>query len=557
MDSTKTSGQELTAADLMKFLQSFQNKMEVNLADNKKSIDDTNRIMNGRLDGIDNEVKKVNTRLDDNELKGAEVNKRMDDRLTALELEMRKSTVLGRKAEDLRNNDAISDLNFRPHGNSAKDTTKKVIGVKTYGKKVDDTTKMILLEPAGTFRSSWARSMEKELRMAAGAVDKLSDRGMNDLNEASEEVVEEPVDIPEHWEERVEEDIVFRSKPIRPVPKIRKPVTEWFGMGTSSEDSEPDIDLEEWSDVDRKRRNQEKKIKAAKRKHTMKQECATRAMNMFSIGPITIDSVEFFRKKGLNFEESKVAAFKEYLRYNLNYGIEELEVLKVAETRLSTKGDAILNVALENIDDVKEVFVRRAESGNDNLVVRCYIPPNFHERFMAINKICMEKRQDEPDLKTQLRFGYKDVEVYTKYRGDNTGFRKVTLSEFTDVTTLPKFNANLKWKRFQDRPPRKSSHWEDLGARPSTAGQTNIDLRRHTKDNTNKEDMTMDTGSPSTGKTSSTNPLIRANSNSTMSTSKKTKTNMYSADSSEEDDEEYLSDSAEQKQKFRTPTGTK
>ena len=155
MDSKQYPGQDLTAADLMNFLQKFQHNMEINMEDTKKRIDDTNRIMNGRLDGIDTEVKKVNSRMDENEFNNLEVNKRMDERLTALEEEMKKSTELRRKSNNLREQEAI--LDFHPSCSNvmlnSKVVTGKKTGVKTYGKKVDDITKKILQEPAGTFRS--------------------------------------------------------------------------------------------------------------------------------------------------------------------------------------------------------------------------------------------------------------------------------------------------------------------------------------------------------------------------------------------------------------------
>ena len=203
--------------------------------------------------------------------------------------------------------------------------------------------------------------MENELRIAAGEAEKcqgVGEVGVEEVEEAEEVQTEV---TPEQWEDRWEEEPIIRRKLRKLVPKVRKPVIvkEWFGIGSSSDDSEPES--EQWSDVDRKKRNHEKKMKAAQKKQTLKQECATRAMNMFSIGPISVETVEYFRKRGLNFEEAKISALKEFLQYNLNYGTEELDSLTIAETRLSTKGDEIFNVALVDKDDVKEVFVRRAE----------------------------------------------------------------------------------------------------------------------------------------------------------------------------------------------------
>ena len=339
------------------------------------------------------------------------------------------------------------------------------------------------------------------------------------------------------------------------VPKIRKPVIvkEWFGITTSSDDS--DIEHKDWSEVDRRKRSNEKKERRKKRKENLKSECATRAAHMCSIGPISIDSVEFFRRKGQNFEVAKVSAFKEFLHYNLNYTEDELLQLKVEETRLSTKGDKILNVALAEEDEIKELFIRKAESRNENIILRNYIPPNFHERFMELNRICADKRKDDPSLKTQLRFGRKDIELYMKIRGEDKGFRRVSLYDFTDMSAVPGFNFDIKWKRYQDKPPRRATNiWADPGQRPSTIRQSDPGKKQLSTSVNTSDVQIMDTGSedPSNRQDSVVNPLIRSNSNTTTSVMKKHK--LYSADSSGE--EEYLSGSEDKNQKFATPTGS-
>ena len=43
-------------------------------------------------------------------------------------------------------------------------------------------------------------------------------------------------------------------------------------------------------------------------------------------------------------------------------------------------------------DHVKEIHYRKATSYNDELVIRDYIPPQFHARQMAIAKKAAERR---------------------------------------------------------------------------------------------------------------------------------------------------------------------
>ena len=64
--------------------------------------------------------------------------------------------------------------------------------------------------------------------------------------------------------------------------------------------------------------------------------------------------------------------------------------MEIAETKLATRGEDVINVTMVNHDHLKELHIRRAESQNDEVIIRKYIPPNFYERYMYLNKICNE-----------------------------------------------------------------------------------------------------------------------------------------------------------------------
>ena len=216
--------------------------------------------------------------------------------------------------------------------------------------------------------------------------------------------------------------------------------------------------------------------------------------------------------------------------------------------------------------DIRELYSRKAESRNDNLTIRNYVPPNFHERFMFLNKICAEKRAENPQLKTQIRFGKKDVEIYTKLRGDDHGFKKVPLEDFTDPKMIPKFDAKIKWRRYKDKIPRISNkRWEDRGERPSTRKtHSNKEQQYRNTANTDKEQQSKpadhDTSSraedPSTRQGENIPPVIRQNSNSHTSLSKKQKRYTSPASSDEEMDMEKSSADS-WNQSFATPSGEK
>ena len=83
---------------------------------------------------------------------------------------------------------------------------------------------------------------------------------------------------------------------------------------------------------------------------------------------------------------------------------------------------------------------------------------------MSLSKIYAQKRLEDTSLKTQLRFGQMDIEVYMKYRGEQVGYRLVKLEDFTDISMLLDFDQNIKWKRYTDRPPRRKVDYRNLSS---------------------------------------------------------------------------------------------
>ncbi len=74
---------------------------------------------------------------------------------------------------------------------------------------------------------------------------------------------------------------------------------------------------------------------------------------------------------------------------------------------------------------------------------------------MAVSHICTDRRKRDSNLKTQIRFGQADIEIFTKYKGSKEGYRMVDMSDFLYDETLPQFDHNIKWKRKQDKPARR------------------------------------------------------------------------------------------------------
>ena len=79
----------------------------------------------------------------------------------------------------------------------------------------------------------------------------------------------------------------------------------------------------------------------------------------------------------------------------------------------------------------------------------------------AIAKMCAEKRLQNKNLKTQMRYGMHDVEIFTKLKRSEEGFRKANLEDFMETAELPAFDHELSWKRRSERFERRKPNYRN------------------------------------------------------------------------------------------------
>ena len=548
--------QTTSPGDLMKFLEEFRLSIENKIVDTKNSIEETNTKIDARMNRIDEDVNYLKEKLNENDDKIKDTAIRMDKRLTKLENEMRKSDKLRRQSEELRqlNKDLSNNSTVTASGSTILrlDTeptaAEKTMNTRrTQSEKVIKVTNEILEEPVGTFRSTWARNIQAELEKAANLANTSRVDSSDHTKVNTDKRKNDVTKVPTNWDEDADDDDT-REKPSlmdqfhlrkTKTPKVRKPpqqITDWFGLD-STDSSDTDFDQSSWTSIDKKKIQEDRRRRRNKRKEQLKSECSMRASSMVSIGPIPTTSIEYFMNDGVDFEQAKKMAVKELLSYSLNFDDTELEALNIMETKISNKGDNIVNVAFATENEARELYVRKAELQNSEITLRNYIPPNFYERFMHLNQICTQKRSEDPELRTQLRFGRKDIEVYIKIKSEETGFRKISLEQFT-ATQIPPFNPEIKWRKYTDRLPRKiSSRQAETRTRPSMAGHTlpgSINNKLQTRTDTSE------------------GQLVRSNSNTYVS---QTKRKCVRAQSSSEDDKMSGSPSSQESdmENFVTP----
>ena len=74
----------------------------------------------------------------------------------------------------------------------------------------------------------------------------------------------------------------------------------------------------------------------------------------------------------------------------MKFEVEELEEFNFTETKMGKAGDKIVYFAVEDHEDVKEVYRKKAECRNDHVIVKSYIPPQWFARYSALGRISAE-----------------------------------------------------------------------------------------------------------------------------------------------------------------------
>ena len=481
------SQEEQRYSHLLSFMTEFRSSME-------KNISKTNDKLDAKLEEIGVEVKEIHEKIDKNEDKAKEAMLRMDDRLKELENEMKKASVRNVRRDELvkqaekmnklreaekeermileKNKDdekMKAKMNWRKANPEVKEKEapeKERKKKKTFQRRMineGDLMKEIVVENesaveevTGSYRSSWAKQLESELAGAASIESRVW-------------IVEDSEQMKENEDILRKDDNVWRRLGMdeKVKNKVRKPiiVKDWFGMESSSDSDTSNPEDSDWSEVERQAKNRKKmKDRKTRRKEKISQ-IARRMKLMIGLGPIPKATRDYFDRKTSNKKEATAKCVKEYLKYYLDFDDEELEKIQIEDSKLAANDDVIY-VALSNEEQVREIYRRKAFSENDDLILRDYIPPQFHSRYMAIAAKAKEVRANDNTIKTQIRWGNNDIEIFTRLKGSEEAFKKMDLLEFMDKTTLPDFDDTVKWKNREN----------NLFKRKTTIGRERLQL---------------------------------------------------------------------------------
>ena len=277
----------------------------------------------------------------------------------------------------------------------------------------------------GGFKSTWARSLDKELAATNTTVDNLNDERDSDRDHDRDRDCER-----EREKVRKENEEQRRKKEERERERRRVAEAEqkkkWeknrmetadkaahrveaqklsekekaFGLDTDSSSSS-DTNEEEYDTIDRKAKNLEKKRKTQLRRKWTRTETMRKANLIVGIGHVEQEDIVRQRTNSRDYNEAKKKAAIHYLRTKLMYNDEEVEKTVIKDTQMAN--DDTMYVAMTKNEDIREVYIRKAEVRDDDIWVRNFIPPQVFARFMFLSNACKSYREKYKDMKTQIR----------------------------------------------------------------------------------------------------------------------------------------------------------
>ena len=101
---------------------------------------------------------------------------------------------------------------------------------------------------------------------------------------------------------------------------------------------------------------------------------------MVELRPFDQEIIEKHLVKERNdFERAKKGAIKEHLRCYYKYNDKELDDLEISETKYSPKGEGIIYIAVENKEQIRDIYIRKAECMRDEVILKNFVPPQVFQ----------------------------------------------------------------------------------------------------------------------------------------------------------------------------------
>ena len=180
-----------------------------------------------------------------------------------------------------------------------------------------------------------------------------------------------------------------------------------------------------------------------------------KARSIIGIGPVYMQYIEHFNKIVGEYDEAKKMAAQEFLNVHLRFDKKEIAEMVITDTQVSAKGENIVYVVMSDERHIKDIRSRMAQCRDPDLQLQDFIPPQLSKRYIALSKFAQDLRGKDNGMKTQIRYGQVDVELWTKRKCQDKRYDTINMEEIEMNERLPKFDHTIRWTRKQERPPRR------------------------------------------------------------------------------------------------------
>ena len=457
------AGEEVSGKDILMYLHKFKEEMKIATETTNKKIEENSE----NLKKLDDKMENFKIDNDEKDKNTGDRFAKMEKRLAKIEEGARRMEYQRMKLNKLKQMDKeiVEDINFQLVRRDNSISIEKI----TPGDKSLYTT-------STSYTSSWAQEVEAMNETEGGAgMDSgaLSPNGMDKQKHKNKETNWQKNKTDENNTKDKENAASRRleiAKETHKKEKIKKQgmrkLKRWFGDETeidssmATSDTDDDDDPSGWKKVQRKEKCKIRKKNQKTNKNIKVAQSAVKASHLLGVKPICKQAIDV-HLQGNSYETAKILAVKEYLSHYLKFDEQEMDEMNIKETLVSAKGDDTIYIAFDDIAHIREIHIRMAECKNPVLSTRNFIPPGFYNRYMAANNKCSDVRQSDPEIKTQIRFSDRDIEILTKTRGTDEPYRPVNLNDFMGDTPLPLFDHSRKWNFRPDRPPRRKISYDN------------------------------------------------------------------------------------------------
>ena len=213
---------------------------------------------------------------------------------------------------------------------------------------------------------------------------------------------------------------------------------------------------DDWQGTEDKiEREKKKKLQRYRRRKQLEERTANKGRHMLGLGPIRRQSIGYFQDAKVDFPEAKIMAVNEFLMEFLQISEDEMQDFTILDTMISKKEEDLIYVTFRDHSSIRDIHRRVAELQSEDIMVRNFIPPQYWERYLHLNRYCSKLKQEDKDIKFQIRFSEVDLEVLIKNRRKDENYYILPLQEISKEGDIPKFNHNITWTKRNDRPQRE------------------------------------------------------------------------------------------------------